>query len=85
MSSPTPLSDFLRSATPAERERCALLAGTSVSYLYQIAGCHRPNPSADLAVLIEDATRVLHAETFGRLPIIDVRTIATMCAVSGLA
>jgi hypothetical protein len=80
----TPLSDFLQAATPAERERCALLAGTKVNYLYQVAGCHRPRPSAEFAVLLEDATRTLHAETGGRLPIVDVRTIATMCATVGL-
>jgi hypothetical protein len=80
----TPLADFLRIATPAERERCAVLAGTSVSYLYQLAGCHRKRPSAELALLIEDATRTLSKESNGRLPTINARTVATMCAVMGL-
>ena len=80
----TPLSKFIRDATPAERERCAMLAGTSVGYLYQIAGCHRPRPSASLALLLEDATRKLSEETHGRLQTIDMRTITTMCALAGM-
>ena len=67
-----------------ERERLALLAGTTVNYLYSIAGCHRPNTSAATAVSIEDATRALHAETKGRTQIITVRELATMCQLAGL-
>lgn len=33
--------EFLRSATPEERERVARIAGTSVAYLYQLAGRHK--------------------------------------------
>lgn len=80
----TPLLDFLRAASPEERTRAAALAGTSVSYLYQLATCARPKASAALAVGIEDATRTMHTETGGRLPIVDVRTLATMCALRGL-
>lgn len=81
----TPLSDLLRLATPTERERVALLAGgTTVNYLYQVAGCHRPRPSADFAVQLSDASVTMNRETKGRLPIITVREIATMCAVNGL-
>jgi hypothetical protein len=81
----TPLSDLLRAATPAERERIASLAGgTTVNYLYQLAGCHRPRPSAEFAVQLADATATLHRETKGRLPILTVREIATMCALAGL-
>lgn len=80
----TPLAQFLRDATPAERTRCATLAGTSVGYLYQLAGCHRPRPSADLAMLLEEATTKLSEETYGRLQPISMKTIATMCALAGL-
>lgn len=79
----TPLSDFLRIASPEQRERCATLAGTSVGYLYQLAGCHRRNPSAVLALRIAEATAVLHRETDGRLPVVTAEQIATMCAVAG--
>lgn len=75
----TPLADWLRAATPEERERMATLAGTKVNYLYQLAGCARSVPKADLAFGIEEATKVLHTETAGRLPIITARTVATMC------
>lgn len=80
----TPLLDFLRAATPEERARAAALAGTQVSYLYQLATCVRPRVSAALALGIEDATRAMHAETDGRLPVVDVRTLATMCLLRGL-
>lgn len=79
----TPLSDFLRIASPEQRERCATLAGTSVGYLYQLAGCHRRNPSVNLAVRLAEATETLHRETDGRLPIVTAEQIATMCAVAG--
>lgn len=79
----TPLSDFLRIASPEQRERCATLAGTSVGYLYQLAGCHRRNPSATLALRIAEATETLHRETEGRLPIVTAEQLATMCAVAG--
>lgn len=79
----TPLAAFLRAATAAERERCALLAGTSVSYLYQLAGCHRKNPGSALANGIAQATTTLHAESGGRLPALSVETLATMCAMAG--
>lgn len=36
------LNDWLRKATPDEREACAKHAGTSVNRLYQIAGGHSP-------------------------------------------
>ena len=81
----TPLSELLRLATPPERERLARLAGgTTVNYLYQLAGCHRPRPSAEFAVQLADATVLLNRETKGRLPIITVRELATMCALAGI-
>lgn len=36
------LNDWLRQATPEEREACAKQAATSVNRLYQIAGEHSP-------------------------------------------
>lgn len=51
------LRDFLRSTrdNPAERERVAASAGTSVAYLWQLAGGHS-RASADMAVRIEQAS-----------------------------
>ena len=78
---PTPLLAWLRQATERERERLAALADTGVGYLYLLATCQRKNPAAKLALGIEDGTRLLHEETGGRLPIVTVRTLASMCAI----
>lgn len=66
-----------------ERQAFADLAGTTVNYLYALAGCHRGQPRAHLAVSIEDASRVFHMRTAGRIPVVTVREIATMCAARG--
>ena len=79
----TPLLLFLRAASPDQKERCAALAGTSVNYLYQLATCKRPNVSAAMAISVEDATRLMHNETGGELPVVTVRTLVTMCSVLG--
>ena len=81
----TILLDFLQAASSDERERCALLAGTTVNYLYQLAGCNRQQAGSDLALRIEDATTTMNIETSGRLPAISVRELAAMCAVAKLA
>lgn len=78
----TPLAIYLRAASKAERERTAALAGTSVGYLYQLAGCHRCNPATQLALGIASATRAVAAESEGRLKEVTVEQLATMCAVS---
>lgn len=78
---PTPLLSWLRLADDAQRERLATLAGTKVGYLYLLATCERKNPGAKMALGIEDATRQMHEETGGKLPIVTVRTMASMCAV----
>jgi len=50
------LDEFLKTADQDERSRVADEAGTSVAYLYQIAGGHR-KPSTDLAKKIAAATK----------------------------
>lgn len=83
----TPLMSVLRSfESDAERQRFAELAGTTVNYLYALAGCHRGQrgPSAALAIGIEDASVIVNRETRGRIPIVTVREIASMCAIAGL-
>lgn len=46
---------FLKTSTKAEREEVARAAGTSVSYLWQLAGGHR-NPSKVMAEKLEKAS-----------------------------
>ena len=80
----TPIARWLRLATPEERTRAAALAGTSVNYLYQLAGAFRGAPRVDKAFALEDAFRILHEESLGRLPLITAREISIMHALSGL-
>lgn len=83
----SPLGTLLRACqNDAERRAFAEQAGTTVNYLYALAGCHRGQrgPSAALAIGIEDASRDFHWRTKGRIPVVSVREIATMCAVAGL-
>lgn len=80
----TPLLALLRECSAEERERLAQDAGTTVNYLYSLAGCHRGTPNATLAVGIEDASRRLSKETRGRTRVVTVRELATMCQVQGL-
>lgn len=79
----TPLLALLRACTAAERERLAALANTRENYLYQMGTCERPRPGALIAVNVENASRVLHAETGGRTPIVTVQELATMCICEG--
>ena len=81
---PTPLLTWLREASSEQRERLAAIAGTSVNYLYLLATCERKNPAAKLALAIEDGTRQLHEESGAKLPIVTVRTMATMCTLKDL-
>ena len=60
------LKDFLRAATKRERAEVAKVCNDSVSYLYQIAGGHR-YASARLSAQIETQTRVVAADSDGRL------------------
>ncbi len=69
------LQKFLRVATNAERELVASEAGTSVAYLYQLAGGHRKNPGAALAAGIERSTRALHKANPSRIPVVTVMTL----------
>jgi hypothetical protein len=75
----TPLLTLLRALTPEQRTALATLAGTSVGSLYQIAGCHRPNPSANLALRIETASREMNMRH--GTPVVTMHELATMCAL----
>lgn len=81
----TPLMALMRACVDdAERTLFAQRAGTTVNYLYALAGCHRGQPRVGLAVAIEDASKWLKRRTRGRTPIVTVRQLALMCATSGL-
>lgn len=74
----TPLLDLLRELDTAEvRMEFAKLAGTSVPYLYQLAGCCRTACRSQLAKRIADASKVMNA-MYGT-PIITMEQLATMC------
>ena len=79
----TPLAEWLRKATPEQRERLATLTGTSVNYCYQVASCRR-EPKVGLALRIEDGTRLLHEETMGVLPVVTARQLAEAWALAGI-
>jgi hypothetical protein len=76
----TILAQWLRAATPDERERVASLAGTSVIYLYSLAACRR-EPRVGLAVRLVEAAGEVAREG---LPALSVEGLAAMCAVEGL-
>jgi hypothetical protein len=70
------LEEFLDAATPDEVYRCAEAAGTTPTYLVQLAkqyGAGR-TPSVKLAHLFEKATRELH-RTRRRVPVVTVKDL----------
>lgn len=79
----TPLAELLRACDQQQRTTLATRSGTSVNYLYSLAGCHRERVSAALALAIEDASRDLHASNGGATPIVTIRELASMCAIAG--
>lgn len=80
----TALSTMLRACTDDERKWLAEKAETTVGYLYQLAGCHRGRngPAAGLALSIEDLSGQLNKLTKGRVPVVSVRDLASMCSLS---
>ncbi len=82
MSTPTKLAEFLRAATPEEREQCAVKAGTSVQYLYQLAGLHRTNPGVQIAIGVERATTEMSKDSNGRLPVVTAQDLAEMARMA---
>lgn len=78
----TPLLRILRGLTPAQRSEFAKLAGTSVSYIYQLAGGKHTSPRTVLARGLADASVVM-AQKYGTLPI-TMQEIAGMCDLPDL-
>lgn len=77
----TPLLALLRDLTPERRAEFAMLAGTTVEYLYQLAGCNRGACRSLLAKRIADASEVL-AQCYGT-PSVSMEVLATMCVLPG--
>lgn len=78
----TPLLRLLRQlGTEPKRGEFAREAGTSVNYLYQLAGCKRASCSALKAKRIADASVLMH-EKYGS-DVITMEQIATMCPLPG--
>ena len=77
----TPLLALLRAPTPERRAEFAMLAGTTVEYLYQLAGCNRGACRSLLAKRIADASEVW-AKCYGT-PSVGVEVLATMCVLPG--
>ena len=76
----TPLLLLLRQLETDDRRRAfAQDAGTSVNYLYQLAGCKRRSCSALKAKQIADASKL--AAKRWATPVISMEEIATMCPI----
>ncbi|MCY3793847.1 MAG: hypothetical protein OXG51_05655 [Gammaproteobacteria bacterium] len=68
------MTEFLKAASKRERAEVAERCGTSVSYLYQLAGGHR-HASVHLAARIEAHTAAVASRAQGRLPQVLGRTL----------
>lgn len=78
----TPLTELLRACTEEQRDEIAYKAGTTVNYLYSLAGCHRQKIGVALALAIEDASRDLNERTDGNTPIVTARDLSSMCLLA---
>lgn len=74
----TPLQTFLAEATAAEQQRLAEAAGTSRAHLRHLNTGKR-HASADLASRIERASKRLHKQSAGRLPLIPRTSLCAAC------
>lgn len=72
------LSQFMQAANAAQQEALARKAGTSRSYLYQLAAGDR-TASAELAADIERASHVVRRGA-GSLPIVPREQLCPACA-----
>ena len=75
---------FLTSSTESERERLAKGAGTTVPYLYAIAGGHR-DPKIETIAAIERSSITISKRSKGRLPILPRTEISPACAACPFA
>lgn len=75
----TPLLECLRVCSTEEQHELARLAGTTRTYLYQLATCQRRSTSAAKACDISDAVNKMHVKSLGRIPKLSVEELARMC------
>lgn len=78
----TPLLKILRGLTPPQRTEFAKLAGTSVSYIYQLAGCNRTSCRTVLTRGLAEASVVM-AKKYGT-PVVTMQELAAMCDLPDL-
>lgn len=77
------IKEWMRDTTPAQQIKLAKLAGTSRTYLYQLANGTR-KASADLATRIENAAEILSSKEFtGLLPKYFVSESCKGCQYTG--
>ena len=76
------LKNYMKNATAKQRERLANMAGTTQSYLYQIAGGHR-RASAGCAGRLERAAKLMSAKERKALGLLPRHLIAPDCADCG--
>lgn len=77
----TPLLAILRHLDAAQRDEFSALAGTSKSYLYQLAICSRRSCRTDLAKRIADASVLMHKKYGSQ--VLTMEQVGSMCAVGG--
>lgn len=70
---------WMATATTAEQDLLAELAGTSRKYLYHLAAGTR-NASADMAARLEQASVGISRKSKGRLPKLSRVDLCTACA-----
>ena len=79
----TPLLALMRALTPDERLWLADHAGTSVAYLYGLAGCQRRSCRSSLALKIVEGVEILRDQRPSKMrreiPDISMEVLATMC------
>jgi hypothetical protein len=66
MNKVTPLLAFLRALEPDQRKAFADEAGTTVVYLYQLAGQPWPNPKLKLSMLLVEASAKWAGKAHGK-------------------
>lgn len=70
------LADWLKHASPDDRLEVATSCGTTVNYLYQIAGGHVKSPGVVLAAGLSRAIGRLSKASGGDLPTVSIEEIA---------
>lgn len=75
------VKQWMRAATPEEQELMAKAIGTTRGMLYQYSNAKttKRHPSAERAAAFERASKVMHRQSRGRLPLIYRTDLAEAC------